>query len=333
MQRPLVHIGYHKTGTTWFQESFYPHVRGGRYVPRKTVRAAFLAPGALQFDAAQARTLVGGAGRALLCEENLTGGLHNGGLAGCLSKDVAHRLHAALPEADIVIFTRDQETAIASAYLQYVKGGGTCSARRYLFAQERFSPVAPERDEAPRFRFDHFDYGPLIAHYDALFGRDRVHVYAYEDFRRDPRGFARHFARRHGLDVDIDALDFSARNPSLSRALLLGCRVANLFTRRAVSDKYCLVHIPGWYKASRVLMRRANASGWFGRPLRAADVLGEEERRLIAARYRAGNEALRRRIAYCAPECAAASRAASASAAASRRSTLPDQILPMSSLL
>ena len=59
----IVHIGYHKTGTTWFQERFYPAVRNRRYVPRATARAAFLRPGALHFDPIEALHIIGAAGR------------------------------------------------------------------------------------------------------------------------------------------------------------------------------------------------------------------------------------------------------------------------------
>ncbi|MGC4250458.1 MAG: sulfotransferase [Sphingobium sp.] len=283
---PIIHIGYHKTGTTWFQESFYPAVRDRVYRPRRVAREAFLDPGALHFDANTARAMLGDElDRLILCEENLSGGLHNGGLAGNLSKDVAFRIRATLPDAHIVIMTRDPCSAIASAYLQYVKGDGTYGVERYLFGRERLRACAPERDECPGFRLEHFDYARLIAHYDTLFGADRVHVFAYEDFRADPRRFAASFARRFGLDVDLAGLDRSVRNPSPSRCLLRLFRAANLLTRRAVADKACIVHVPGWYGLSRRLLRRANASGRFGRPLGMTDILSEQTRARLRAYY------------------------------------------------
>lgn len=141
---PIIHIGYHKTGTTWFQDIFYPAVRNRRYLPRAVARAAFLEAGALHFEPDQARHRLGqDRDDIILCEENLSGGLHNGGLAGNLSKDVAGRIHDTLPGAQIVIFVRDPCSAIASAYLQYVKGGGTFGIHRYLFGRDRLGPVAP----------------------------------------------------------------------------------------------------------------------------------------------------------------------------------------------
>lgn len=296
---PIVHIGYHKTGTTWFQERFYPMVRNRRYIPRATARAAFLASGALHFDPAAARAHLGEAPeQAILCEENLTGGLHNGGLAGNLSKDVADRILRTLPDAQIVIFVRDPLSAIVSAWLQYVKGGGTFGLRRYLFGRDRLSPVAPERDEAPGFRLDHFDYIRLIAHYDELFGPDRVHLFRYEDFRADPRGFAAAYAARFGLDVDLTHIDWGKRNPSLSLPLLWLARAMNLFTRRAVADKSWLVHIPGWYGLSRRLLRRASGSGRFGRPLATHDLLDDALAMRLRSHFGAGERLLAARLQW-----------------------------------
>jgi hypothetical protein len=62
---PIVHIGYPKTASTWFQRSFYPHVRAPAYVDRARVNAAFLDGNAYAFDPAQARETLGlGAGEA-----------------------------------------------------------------------------------------------------------------------------------------------------------------------------------------------------------------------------------------------------------------------------
>ncbi|MGC6330126.1 sulfotransferase [Rhizorhabdus sp. FW153] len=298
MIAPLFHIGYHKTATTWFQRALYPHVRNRRYVPQAQVRHALITPNALHFDPAIARQIVSSEGGIpICCEENLTGGLHSGGLAGCQSKDIAHRIHASFPDAHIVIFVRDQVDAIAAAYVQYVKGGGTHGVDRYLFGAARLGPRAPERDEIPRFQFEHFAYDRLIAQYDALFGEARVHVYRYEHFRADRRAFMAHFARHHDLDIALDKVDFSVANPGLSVRLLRAMRVANRFTRRAVADKSHLVHLPGWYKLSRRAMRQIAASGWNGRSAKASDILPTSLIQSIRHRFRASNAWLDERMA------------------------------------
>ncbi|MHA3793012.1 sulfotransferase [Sphingomonas sp. YL-JM2C] len=295
--RPLVHIGYHKTATTWFQRCFYPRVEGRRYVPQPLVRRALLDPHALHFDPATARRLLGdGLDTAILCEENLSGGLHNGGLAGCLSKDVAARIRATLPDARIVVVVRRQADAIASAYVQYVKGGGTHGVERYLFGRDYLGPHAPEHDEVPRFRFEHFAYDRLIALYDDLFGRENVHVYRYEELRADPPGFIRAFMAEHGLAAPVGDIDFDPANRGLGRLLLRAVRLANRFTARAVADKSCLVHLPYWYKISRRLMRKAAAGRLAGRPATAETLLGPALLAEIERRFQMSNAALDRRI-------------------------------------
>lgn len=193
---------------------------------------------------------------------------------------------------------RDPLSAIVSAWLQYVKGGGTFGLRRYLFGRDRFSPVAPERDEAPGFNLDHFDYVRLITHYDGLFGPERVHVFRYEDFRADPRGFAAAYAARFGLDIDLAHIDWGTRNPSLSLPLLWLARAMNLFTRRAVADKSWLVHIPGWYGLSRRLLRRANGSGRFGRPLGMRDLLDDALAARLRSHFAPGERLLAARLQW-----------------------------------
>lgn len=45
----IIHIGYHKTATNWFQRIFYPQVTSHQYLHRKRARAAFLGASALRF--------------------------------------------------------------------------------------------------------------------------------------------------------------------------------------------------------------------------------------------------------------------------------------------
>src|SRR5690606_20369113 len=81
----VVHLGYHKTATTWLQKQLFPRATSHEFIPRKTVQQAFLAPSGMHFDAEEARRVLGLDNRnrpVLLSEENLSGYLHNGGLHG-----------------------------------------------------------------------------------------------------------------------------------------------------------------------------------------------------------------------------------------------------------
>jgi hypothetical protein len=290
--RPIVHIGYHKTATTWFQRSVYPHALSHRWVPRARVQKALLDPSGMAFDADRARALLmeDDDGRPpLLCEENLGGYIHNGGLHGFLPPAVAARIRTVLPDAQIVIFVRSQVSMIAACYRQYVRGGGTHGMHRYLFPSLYLRGAYAQPFKVPRFSFDHFEYDRLIAFYDALFGRENVHVYSFEDLADAPAMLAR-MDSDLGLTLDRDRVRFDRPNASWNDALLPVARFLNHFTARTVEDKEHVAHIPGFYivrsglltALSRVLPRRK------GRPL-----LGARLERGVESRFAASNARLR----------------------------------------
>jgi len=295
MTAPIVHIGYHKTGTSWFQKSFYPAVRGADYLDRRRVREAVLHTTAFGFDPGRARALLACDRRPILCEEGLSGYFGNGGLLEALSKDMAHRIHAVYPDARIVIFIRHQLEAIRASYLQYVRGGGTRSLRHFLF------PYAHERDYAnrwhkkPLFVLERFAYGGLIDHYRAVCGPDNVHVFLYEEFAADPPGFAAAFARRLNLDVSLDALDYRRRNRTFGAVSLQLARLLGPFFRWDTPDRLVLLPLlPKWlHKEGLALFDRTPLAG---PRLTAERLLGETLSAELAARFASGNAELARKL-------------------------------------
>jgi hypothetical protein len=242
-------------------------------------------------DAARALLMEGDDGRPpLLCEENLSGYIHNGGLHGFLPPAVAERIHAVLPDAHVVIFVRSQVAMIAACYMQYVRGGGTHGVHRYLFPQLYLRGAYAQPFKVPRFSFDHFDYDRLIARYDALFGRDRVHVYPFEDLRDQAAMLARMEAEL-GLRLDRSRVTFDRPNASWSGSLLPAARFLNHFTARTVEDKDRVLHIPGFYVARSGLL--TGLSRAFAHR-RGGTLLGPRLERWIEARFTASNERLRR---------------------------------------
>ncbi len=291
--RPIVHIGYHKTATTWFQKSFYPYVADGRYVPRELVRKLFLDPTAFQFDpvATLDRIARERGEKILICEEGLSGYLHNGGLAGHLSKEMVHRLRATLPDAQIVIFVRSQPAMIAAAYQQYVKGGGTYSIGRYLFARNYLAGASSENAKIPRFTFDHFEYDRLIALYRSEFGAENVHVFLFEEFRKDSRAFLERFCATLELDVALDDISAKPAYRSYNLPALYVSRFMGLFTYRTVMDKHWIVHIPYWYLLTRAVAEGLSKLVFFRTPTPRA-LLGKKLMHWIEQHYAESNRRL-----------------------------------------
>jgi hypothetical protein len=292
---PIVHVGYPKTATTWFQKNFYPHVRNARYVERAKVNAAFLEGHALAFDPERSRQILGlsdGNGASILCEEGLSGYLHNGGVAGFVTKGVAEEIRAALPDAHIVLFIRAQPAIVVASYLQYVRSGGTHGPLRYVFPKDFLGGHAAVTYKQPRFDLDHFAYSRLIGLYEHLFGRERVHVFLFEEFQQDGPDFLHRYAAELGLEVDWAKVSLAPLLPSYGLTLTRIARLLNLFTARSVMDKHHLFELPAWYQARRSLLEGLNRTGLFGRAPSPQRLLGKAAVRRIEAHFAEDNRRL-----------------------------------------
>lgn len=292
MTGALVHIGYHKTGTTWFQKRFYPAVDHAAFVPRKLVRSAIIEPRAFDFspDDARDRILAFTEGRRpLLCEENLSGYLHNGGLGGLLSREVADRVHAIFPDAQIVVLLRSQPSMVAAAYAQYVLAGGTLDLPGYV-GRDRKKGTRKYWYKAPAFDFRHLDYGPLLDHYAERFGKAAINVHLFEQFAEDASGFARRLSARHQLELDWDKLEFTRENPSLSPRQLRILARLNLLTARSVPNKRWLADWGHWYDRRWTWLARTERV--IGRWVSNEPLLSTANEAEIAAMFAAGNDRL-----------------------------------------
>lgn len=291
---PIIHIGFPKTASTWFQRAFYPHVTQPRYVDRALVNAALLHANALTFDGAEARRTLdlpeGEAG--ILCEEGLCGYLHNGGVLGMESRVIADQLHATFPEARIVIFIRSQPRILVAAYQQYVRAGGTYGPHRYFFPQDYLIGPNAVAYKQPRFDIDFFRYSPLIEHYERLFGRDRVHVFLFEEFQRGGLDWLREYAGTLDLDVEWSAISLAPKLSSYGLPLTWLARFLALFSARSVLDKRHLIHIPGWHKARRRILETLNRTGLFGRPPSLEQLVGRDTASWLNGYYAADNRHL-----------------------------------------
>jgi hypothetical protein len=232
----------------------------------------------------------------LICEEELSGVLHIGASSTYIAKEVARRLSATMADAQIIIFVREQVDAAVSWYLQYLKEGGTASARRYLFPDQYLYPGRLMLFKTARFDFSQLDYSGLIATYDAQFGRERVHIFAYEDLRRNSAAVLAEMQRRIGFTLASEDISSRRVNRGYRRGLIPLARALNLFTARQVANKRTLVHLPFWFRARRELLERLNAAPLFGPAPSAERLLEPSIRRWIGRRFADSNTWLAQRM-------------------------------------
>lgn len=283
--RPIVHIGYHKTATTWFQKAIWPSLESHDWIPRKLTQQALLNPPGMHFDAAEARRVLELEGRTrpvVLSEENLSGYIHNGGLHGLVGPEMARRIQAVLPEARIVIFIRNQPDAIRASYSQYVAGGGTYGLDKYLHTYERVHGALKAPFKAPAFEWEHFEFDRLIGLYDAMFGRENVFVYPYEGLKQPEALFAQ-IESDLGIRFPAGITERRGANVSHSEAGMNGLRFANRFTRQSVANKDYVIDPPGGHALRNVVRFLLKAVP--GGPFRLPRAVVEE----IERRYAASN--------------------------------------------
>ncbi len=186
--QPLLHIGYHKTGTTWLQRRVFSNAKAGFSLIKGGGILVYLVE-ANPFDfklgkvrkkieprtrEAQAQNLV-----PVISWERLSGMPHSGGYD---SKIIADRLAAAFPNARVLVVIREQTSMLVSVYKEYIREGGAATFRQYITAP-------PGRPRVPLFRFDFWEYHRLVGYYQNLFGATNVLVLPYELLQTQPETF------------------------------------------------------------------------------------------------------------------------------------------------
>ena len=295
--RPLLHIGYHKTGTTWLQRhvfgdpgSGFSQIGGAQHLI--AVNAFDFRPKRIRKQMgrkvvqAQAQGLV-----PVLSSERLSGEPHFGGYD---SELIADRLAAVFPDARILVVVREQTSMFLSIYKEYIRRGGAASLRQYLSAPS-------DGYWLPQFRFEFLEYHRLIRYYQDLFGAENVMVLPYELLLTQPGtflgqigefvriqivqpqirsvnvslsaftlGLKRHLNRYLVLDGPVNPappFDFPASNALLERL----CRLLDTKLPVAVHDR----HEHRWRRhaarevGSRYAQSNAVTSGLTGLDLRA----------------------------------------------------------------
>lgn len=282
----LIHIGYHKTASTWFQRVYcrtHPHLA----VPLRNTALGRLIihPYPFDYQHGKVRAKVDKAvGPCLeeglvpvLSAERFSGSPYSGGFD---SRVVANRLQGLYSDARVWVVIRRQPEAITSIYKHYVgRDNGVATVERWL------RPGQPHN--MPTFDFRYYDYADLIRYYMKIFGRDQVHVSLYEDLVADPKAVMGRLCDH--LGVPEAEVDFDRRlNTSYSDAAVRVLRHTNLFRAMPGTGQFPIRETRGHGQVRR-LTRWADERGltdrWEGSLLARV-------REQIGDRYRKPNQKL-----------------------------------------
>lgn len=184
----LIHVGLHKTGTTWLQDRVFVNNKLGFESPwgpmASPAVAEFMLVDPLAFNAQETLDRLGpdiDAARAkgyipVLSHEGLSSRPVRGTY---YAPTVAKRLKEVFPDARVVIGIREQRGMILSLYRQFVRNGG-------VYSLEQFIGTGNEQPGwSPLCRLDFFHYDRFVRLYQDLFGADNVLVQPLELLRDD----------------------------------------------------------------------------------------------------------------------------------------------------
>ena len=224
--KPFIHIGYHKTGSSWLQQHlfttnskvFYPLSKND--AAQTTLAKHFvmddfgnlLSPfnqneERIKQEISHVLTLQGAIdGRIpVISQERLSG---SPGASGFDAKNIAYRLKTIFPDARILIVVREQKSVIRSWYFQHLAMGGTESFKQFFSANYD--------SQQPYFSLNHFDYLPLVKEYENLFGLENILVLNYELFRHQPTVFFQHMESFLNVQLPIDSDLFTSQTNKMT---------------------------------------------------------------------------------------------------------------------
>ncbi len=252
MNKTIIHIGLHKTATTFLQLNVWPQVSGYTYLTRPYTQHNH-AFNQLQYadDSLYDRKLVINelnqinANRLLMSDESFTGKpLYFSYLNRSI---IAKRFKDLLPQAEIILFLRDQKDIMLSHYSGYTLSLYGTKNIEDLFYRPLTNYTYDDYLKKPQLyqmsslyyntndyfiHLDCFLYSNLVKLYTGLF--EKCHVFLYEDFQNN---FTESIARLEEiLEERIIVKSMKRENVSLSPEEIEKRRIANCIM--PISNKY-----------------------------------------------------------------------------------------------
>lgn len=299
----LVHVGLHKTATSWLQNAFFsapgsgfwaPEVASAGDAPAKQAGYLFFRgdDGCLLNDEAfsaadvcnRLSCLVPPAGLVpVISNERLAGHPLSGGYDRW---EIARRIRSVFPQARILVTIRSQEAVILSNYLQYLKYGGWHKPELYL--------KPPGNARTPSLTLAFWDYERLAQGYEAIFGTGNVLLLPQELLRSDPHDFVRRLAGFAGAAAPAHVDSGREVNPRRAVAAAYHLRrltwlrnksAANAFAPPILSRRVERIVEIGLKSAASALIPD-------GVNRRVAQSLDLRIRTMVGERYAAGNRRL-----------------------------------------
>lgn len=237
----LIHIGYHKTGTSFLQKLIFNNSECGFYSPwsPEDYIEELIITNPFSFEGSKARAFFEpGISHAwqhglipVITHEMLSGNPWKGGYNNQVTAD---RLSAVFPEGRVLIVIREQSSMILSIYKHRVRNNLTASIQKYLESPK------PRSGFEPLFRLEYLEYHWLILYYQKLFGKENVLVLPYEMLKNQRDKFLENIANFTGTNTPT-SLPKEVVNEGYSGLVLALKRWTNLLSPKDSMYNYSLL--------------------------------------------------------------------------------------------
>lgn len=241
----VLHVGYHKTGTTFLQKKVFNTFDDVLYLGRSWVHKDLNTffydlsfTNALEFKGDDLRKRFYRIVEDIITEKGIDisskkmilishESLHSGSdYFGSKIKDQANRIKEVLPNSKIIIGIRNQLKIIESHYTNYIHHGGK---QRFAFFYNQSFAFSNLKSK--------LKYNEVASYYINLFGRESVHILVFEhvflnpDFRLD--GLT-DFLGLHAIEVQKE----KAVNKRISKFSISFVRMINCLLTKDFEEQY-----------------------------------------------------------------------------------------------
>lgn len=287
--RPIVHVGFPKTGTKWLQKFFFPTIEEAFFLKRQQVFDLLIEPDVFDFSPEICRRRIeelAKGKRIIISEELLVGGLDIGFGAGEFIQLMANRLKLVFNDVQIVITIRNQIDIASSIYGHYVKSGGTYSVGKFFGFHYRNYRFFKNHH---LFSLKFLEYDKTVNLYMKLFGKDKVKVLLFEDFVFNPEHFLNVLSNDLSVSTCGEYPTNNIQNKRLSKISVALMLFLNRFTRKNTVLKNYFFNVPSLYYRALSIAKRLDNSSFFGRN---HYVIPDKTRTMISRYYRESNARL-----------------------------------------
>jgi len=223
-----VHIGLHKTGSTFLQSNLFVSENGFHQFNRKKARKLIVENGKGNNLTKEDKNEIDAFVKEST-QQGLVPILSHERFSGYMLGDkddrlfIWERLKSLDYKIKIILLIREQKSLIFSSWKQVIRDGASISLSNYLG-----NPM-PKPNQHPLPNFEYFDHQTTFNFLVEVFGKENVCILPFEMLTKDKSKFLKLLARFFGLDASRFSVSNRARNEALSNISVILFRFSNRF--------------------------------------------------------------------------------------------------------